>query len=166
MSWQFQFLLLSVGEGGGCVFSCASVWPFFFSSSSVKNSRGNMPRIQPMPTPMALPCTWRNGSQQTILAEKWVSDHPHKNKSLQLCRFQKISLLHFSYKQLFLIKLSFFVLSCFIIISLYEIFSCRWNDMKHWVSITPLTCILYVCKSIKMVFSSLPDQLDLLQSAS
>lgn len=49
----FQFLLLSVGAGGGCAFSFAS----FFSSSSLKKSRGNIPRMQPIPTPMALPCT-------------------------------------------------------------------------------------------------------------
>lgn len=55
-----QFLLLCVGAGGVSVSSLRSAVPSFFSffsSSSLKKSRGNMPRMHPMPTPMALPCT-------------------------------------------------------------------------------------------------------------
>lgn len=68
----FQFLLLSAGAGGDCVFSFTSFFPSFFSSSSLKNSRGNIPRMQPMPTPMALPCTQENGREESH-TQAWAS---------------------------------------------------------------------------------------------
>ena len=45
---------------------CSSPSSAFFSSSSLKKRRGNMPRMQPMLTPMAMPCKHNTTSNKKL----------------------------------------------------------------------------------------------------